>query len=99
MVSIPFRAVTGFEPLYHRHFADLLFVVSIPFRAVTGFERRGVAFMRTTNGGVSIPFRAVTGFEPNIEVKTGDKLHMFQSLSGLSLGLNGWKGRNTPHRP
>ena len=63
--------------------------VSIPFRAVTGFEPDELPFLSTTYRFVSIPFRAVTGFE--LFRRHGDtktRGPMFQSLSGLSLGLN-----------
>ena len=62
-VSIPFRAVTGFELIFEITTVHSQFYVSIPFRAVTGFER--IVFV----------------------VFTGNSL-LFQSLSGLSLGLN-----------
>ena len=37
---------------------------------------------------VSIPFRADTGFELNAPAEGWTKEEMFQSLSGLTLGLN-----------
>ena len=61
--------------------------VSIPFRADTGFEHvsvPGVGVKKT----VSIPFRADTGFElEHVDLREPGKL-VFQSLSGLTLGLN-----------
>ena len=63
--------------------------VSIPFRAVTGFEHRNGDFNPEWMDRVSIPFRAVTGFElqtPFTPFAGWQK--KFQSLSGLSLGLN-----------
>ena len=63
-VSIPFRAVTGFELPSGADCGERLGQVSIPFRAVTGFELiRGTSTSLDTVS-VSIPFRAVTGFEP-----------------------------------
>ena len=37
---------------------------------------------------VSIPFRAVTGFEHHKPAAMAVAVELFQSLSGLSLGLN-----------
>ena len=110
-VSIPFRAVTGFElqdlltrgvvpaefqslsglslglNTANRWLLEAAVEVSIPFRAVTGFEPSVGGGSRIAEG-VSIPFRAVTGFEqPCVELLTLLFLQ-FQSLSGLSLGLN-----------
>ena len=64
--------------------------VSIPFRAVTGFEPAGVCKpAEQYEEDVSIPFRAVTGFEPGHHGRRCRNAGMgFQSLSGLSLGLN-----------
>ena len=61
--------------------------VSIPFRADTGFEQRRARRVSMAAQVVSIPFRADTGFEHN--TRCGDRLStVFQSLSGLTLGLN-----------
>ena len=62
--------------------------VSIPFRADTGFEHHhrqggGLALPR-----VSIPFRADTGFEQKVKDPEKELTELFQSLSGLTLGLN-----------
>ena len=62
--------------------------VSIPFRADTGFElfdHRACSSFITL---VSIPFRADTGFEPRARVPRIRTQIEFQSLSGLTLGLN-----------
>ena len=62
--------------------------VSIPFRADTGFEHRIWFKKMTWIECVSIPFRADTGFElvgGRVVWANPDK---FQSLSGLTLGLN-----------
>ena len=97
-VSIPFRAVTGFEPI-HPDIQTLIFCVSIPFRAVTGFEQRSSRFRRGKTKQVSIPFRAVTGFEPALGKWSRDQSpKTFQSLSGLSLGLNGFWLVRVPFR-
>ena len=62
--------------------------VSIPFRAVTGFERRrnGLCKKATTE------FQSLSGLSLglNWRSQTTEDLNMkkFQSLSGLSLGLN-----------
>ena len=61
IVSIPFRADTGFEHEIEGS-CKLPKPVSIPFRADTGFEQFG----DSGDGDsfeVSIPFRADTGFE------------------------------------
>ena len=60
--------------------------VSIPFRADTGFERHNQG-CRRLQCAVSIPFRADTGFEHRRLAADGN-LSGFQSLSGLTLGLN-----------
>ena len=84
-VSIPFRADTGFEH-GKKNTVHAELDVSIPFRADTGFERhggRGVAH----DLRVSIPFRADTGFE-RVRHIFAPRREKFQSLSGLTLGLN-----------
>ena len=63
-------------------------LVSIPFRAVTGFEPYSLESLDFWRGRVSIPFRAVTGFEHNLKAAFKEATFQFQSLSGLSLGLN-----------
>ena len=87
-VSIPFRADTGFEhhnQVNHVHALD----VSIPFRADTGFELLTSCRTSRLITFVSIPFRADTGFELTICKNWFDKSQkLFQSLSGLTLGLN-----------
>ena len=88
-VSIPFRAVTGFEPR----------VSGLPapcarnlFQSLSGLSLglnclgRSCPYWATC--GVSIPFRAVTGFELALSSGTTIFAEKFQSLSGLSLGLN-----------
>ena len=62
--------------------------VSIPFRADTGFELTQQGTGRSVVTGVSIPFRADTGFElPHVQFRLPEP-PKFQSLSGLTLGLN-----------
>ena len=62
--------------------------VSIPFRADTGFELTVCSSM-WHEVYVSIPFRADTGFEPDAGANSETiASFMFQSLSGLTLGLN-----------
>ena len=70
------------------HFVGDAIFVSIPFRADTGFELQLVA--PTKDGKqVSIPFRADTGFEPERREREEQQRRLeFQSLSGLTLGLN-----------
>ena len=62
--------------------------VSIPFRADTGFEHYGKFAGYPGKRNVSIPFRADTGFEHVTREIDGVYQLMFQSLSGLTLGLN-----------
>ena len=62
--------------------------VSIPFRADTGFERVTCDVSGFHCIAVSIPFRADTGFELNQGGNMQYIKQMFQSLSGLTLGLN-----------
>ena len=83
-VSIPFRAVTGFE-----HWLVMYDGKKLMFQSLSGLSL-GLNAGRVVLVGVrsvSIPFRAVTGFERNIMYYTRNG-RMFQSLSGLSLGLN-----------
>ena len=63
-------------------------VVSIPFRADTGFEQPQTALDSPAAFLVSIPFRADTGFELAGYTYLTRNTCMFQSLSGLTLGLN-----------
>ena len=86
-VSIPFRADTGFEPQIVVSYLRNNGWVSIPFRADTGFEHEGVWIARLFVQ-VSIPFRADTGFEQKALLTVPDDPQLFQSLSGLTLGLN-----------
>ena len=87
-VSIPFRADTGFEPVELDETGGFEDNVSIPFRADTGFERRALQRSGSWTVLVSIPFRADTGFELIGFIQNPDDFFTFQSLSGLTLGLN-----------
>ena len=56
-VSIPFRAVTGFEPDGIWRSVAGRVGVSIPFRAVTGFEHEYNAYDGLPNAGSFNPFQ------------------------------------------
>ena len=90
MVLLPFQSLSGLTLGLNAH-ADvdefLRHDVSIPFRADTGFEPE---ILRTHDPRmkVSIPFRADTGFEHPASSAIANET-VFQSLSGLTLGLNG----------
>ena len=120
IVSIPFRADTGFErripkieSLQRQNVFQSLSgltlglnvevcwwvndahsKVSIPFRADTGFERRKRQHDANGKVIVSIPFRADTGFEQYRVEMLQQVTAEFQSLSGLTLGLNSAIRRN-----
>ena len=88
-VSIPFRAVTGFElkDFSFEGWEDIK--VSIPFRAVTGFER--LVFLRDSADSM---FQPLSGLSLGLNwewMGTPPNYPSFQSLSGLSLGLNSRK--------
>ena len=85
IVSIPFRAVTGFEPTYPVVTEETGNLFQSLSGLSLGLNDLKMAFMRVIN--VSIPFRAVTGFERRFAGVVA-AIAMFQSLSGLSLGLN-----------
>ena len=86
-VSIPFRAVTGFEPFQMPEDNPLQVGISIPFRAVTGFERAGRYVLTSPYS-----FQSLSGLSLGLNLVQGNDLDrmsdVFQSLSGLSLGLN-----------
>ena len=66
----------------------LISLVSIPFRADTGFEHLLLILICNKVFKVSIPFRADTGFEHKGMRSRKEMAQKFQSLSGLTLGLN-----------
>ncbi len=68
--------------------------VSIPFRADTGFEQIVGTKIEQGRRCVSIPFRADTGFELYSAGSGFSSTFLFQSLSGLTLGLN-WLHSNS----
>ena len=89
LVSIPFRADTGFE-LSCR---DICLPREKKFQSLSGLTLGLNGTGDVSNGGcqfrVSIPFRADTGFEPKIRPTRKRWVgRWFQSLSGLTLGLN-----------
>ena len=86
-VSIPFRAVTGFELNVHAVHAPFD-AVSIPFRAVTGFERARSVVISHSNFWFQSLSGLSLGLNPTPTPAPVAQQHMFQSLSGLSLGLN-----------
>ena len=63
------------------------FWVSIPFRAVTGFEQAGTQHWQIVSG----LFQSLSGLSLGLnreEAARREREEKFQSLSGLSLGLN-----------